>query len=235
MVSSLRKAKIGFVMDHIAPRDGDFEVDLESGRTTSEDNVTTGGENGLDLCDNVLNSGGVYVENVKVVIDKKLDGGEVLSLEEKKRVKEKRKKSSNKKPLKPPRPPNGPSLYASDQKLIREISELAMLKRARIERMKKMKATKTSSTSNGSLLAMVFTILFCLVIFYQEMCPQSSAPVVSFQEVPESAAKSSGGLISVQYHRNISAKDSSGLDSGSPGLVEQVSGLNPQEKESRLG
>ncbi|GFP98497.1 hypothetical protein PHJA_001993600 [Phtheirospermum japonicum] len=77
-----------------------------------------------------------------------------------------------KKPFsKPPRPPKGLSLDASDQKLIKEISELAMIKRARIERMKalkKIKAAKASSTSSsGNLIAMAFTVIFCVAIIFQ--------------------------------------------------------------------
>lgn len=85
--------------------------------------------------------------------------------------KEKRMSMSAKKP---PRPPRGLSLDAADQKLIKEISELAMIKRARIERMKalkKMKAAKAvssaSASSSGNFIAMMFTILFCVVILFQ--------------------------------------------------------------------
>ncbi|KAL0367816.1 UNVERIFIED_CONTAM: hypothetical protein Sradi_3671700 [Sesamum radiatum] len=91
----------------------------------------------------------------------------------KKTKKEKRFSMSAKKPPKPPRPPRGLSLDAADQKLIKEISELARIKRARIERMKvlkRMKAAKVSSasaSSSGSLIAMLFTILFCIVIIFQ--------------------------------------------------------------------
>lgn len=159
---------IGFVMDHMVQRDRDFMVDLESG-TTSEEDGSIKGEDGIPLCCDVLNSGVFPAEHVKVVIDKNLEGEDTLDLGEKKKTKEKRKKNSNKKPPKPPRPPRGPSLDAADQKLIREISELAMLKRARTERMKalkKMKAAKASS-SNSNLFALVFTIFFCLVIAFQ--------------------------------------------------------------------
>jgi len=91
-------------------------------------------------------------------------------------TKEKRKKASNKKAPKPPRPPQAPALDAADHKLIREISELAMLKRARIERMKALKKmkiaksssrTSSSSSNTSSLLAMVFTVVFFVVIIFQ--------------------------------------------------------------------
>lgn len=89
-----------------------------------------------------------------------------------KNSKREKRKSSGKKPPKPPRPSSGLWLDAADQKLIKEITELAIMKRARIERMKKMKAAKTSSnstpsSSNGSLLALIFTIIFCIVIVLQ--------------------------------------------------------------------
>lgn len=178
-------------MDHIPSRDAEFELNLESGGTTSEEDVTKdlepvstwssvtlnkflcSGYGSLDgsiiredranLCHNVSNSTEVSVENVKVEKEGKFDSAE------NKPVKEKRQKMGSKKAPKPPRPPRGPSLDAADHKLIREISELAMLKRARVERMKavrKMKAAKTSS-SNSNWAAMVFTVLFCLVIIFQ--------------------------------------------------------------------
>lgn len=173
-------------MDYIAPPARDFEVDLESGCSVTADDYlseeTSSGfkrhakaalaklcgwfidgsiksEGRANLGGNESNSNGVSGETV-IEKESKDDEG-------KKAVKEKRKKSSNKKPPRPPKPPRGPSLDSADLKLIKEISELAMLKRARIERMKalkKMKAAK-QSTSNSNLFAMVFTLLFCLVIF----------------------------------------------------------------------
>lgn len=176
-------------MDHIILKDRDFEVDLENGARASDEDQsketvsgvrkqakellakicgifvdgTMKGENGLNLCPDGPNSNGVIGEQVK------LDGERTVGHVGKKVVKEKRKKMSNKKASKPPRPPKGPSLDAADQKLIKEIMELAMLKRARAEQMKamkKMKAAKASS-SNSYVFAMVFTILFCLVIIFQ--------------------------------------------------------------------
>ena len=106
----------------------------------------------------------------KDVSDKLFSGTDMVDIE-KTPVKEKRKKGSNKKAAKPPRPPQAPSLDAADHKLIRELTELAMLKRARIERLKalkKMRAAKSSSpSSSSSILAMVFTLVFCIVIIFQ--------------------------------------------------------------------
>lgn len=71
---------------------------------------------------------------------------------------------------KPPRPPRGLSLDAADQKLIKEISELLMIKRARMKALKKTKAANgmsASTSSSGNLIAMFFTILFCILIIFQ--------------------------------------------------------------------
>lgn len=118
--------------------------------------------------DTTSNSGnGVYVENLQEVTSMNVKGQESKNVKENKLVKEKRKSLGHKKP---PRPPRAPSLDAADQKLIREIAELARLKRARIERLKalkKMKAAKSTSSNGSNMFAMVFTIVFCLVIMFQ--------------------------------------------------------------------
>ncbi|XP_024030736.1 uncharacterized protein LOC21388071 [Morus notabilis] len=247
-------------MDHNSLRDTGFGVDLESGVLTSEEELSSilvsgskrtlvsklcGGlvdglikaEDGVSgCCGNVSSPNGVSPESVKVVgANKMLDGEEAAAGHlEKTPVKEKRKKTSNKKALKPPRPPRGPSLDAADQKLVREISELAMLKRARIERMKavkKMKAAKASSSSSN-IFAMVFTVIFCLVIFFHGMsCGRSPQ---SFQGPSVSAGSTEGGLISVQFYPIPSASIPNGPGSESPNLVEQVAGSDLREKLRRL-
>jgi len=93
-------------------------------------------------------------------------------------AKDKRIKASNKNAVKPLRPPQGPSLGAADHILNRIISELAMLKRVRIERMKALKKMKTakllSSFNSSSILAMVFTAIFFIVIILQDkICDRS--------------------------------------------------------------
>ncbi|KAI4364501.1 hypothetical protein MLD38_020583 [Melastoma candidum] len=89
--------------------------------------------------------------------------------------KDKKKRVNNKKPSKPPRPPKGPSLNASDHKLIQEISESASLKRARIERiraLKKARAASTSSSQSTNVVALIFTVLFFVVIIFNgELSP----------------------------------------------------------------
>ncbi|XP_021906730.1 uncharacterized protein LOC110821258 [Carica papaya] len=210
-------------MVHIAPRERDFEVDLEKGGTVSEDRV--------GLCCNVSNPAGVSGQNVNSPTNRKLEGGEAKNDVYKSVEKDKHKKSSNKKAPKPPRPPRGPSLDAADQKLIREIAELAMLKRARIERMKalkKMKAAKASSSSNGNLFAILFTILFCLVIIFQGM--SSNKAPKSFQGSAVPAGRADNGLISVQYVGNPSMSEPNAPGSGFPNLLQQTSGMDPGEK-----
>lgn len=76
------------------------------------------------------------------------------------------KKKVLKKPPKPPRPPKSLSLVASDEKLVQEIS---ILKRARIERIKALKRKKNAKakSSSSNLLAMIVTVIFCLIIVWQ--------------------------------------------------------------------
>ncbi|XP_027933617.1 uncharacterized protein LOC114189110 [Vigna unguiculata] len=154
---------------------------------------------------------------------------------------EKRKKTCNKKAPKPPRSPQAPSLDAADLKLIREISELAMLKRARIERMKALKKMKiaksssgpSSSSSTSSFLAMVFTVVFFVVIIFQGV-PSRTSSVASFQGSPVSTGESEGGLISVQYQLNPSASESNVTASESHNFVQQVAGSDLPEKSRRV-
>ena len=171
-------------MDHLASREREFEVDLESGGTTSEEDKTKDlvSENGQTkrvlsrVLTGILRVDG-YVkpksaadEHVELLIDKNSEeetDEHVVPV--KKCVEGKRKKTKSTKPPKPPRPPKGPSLDAADEKLVREIAELAMRKRARIERIKALRKTKTAKTSNSnsSLSALIITLLFCLIILFQ--------------------------------------------------------------------
>ncbi|KAF9677192.1 hypothetical protein SADUNF_Sadunf08G0082300 [Salix dunnii] len=229
----------------MAPSDRDLEVDLESGvKNSVEDSCkdagsgvktqakvsgafadgTTDDEERVNLCGYVSDSGGGSVDHAN------LEDEIFVDQAEKKMVKEKHKKSSNKKP---PRPPRGPSLDAADQKLIKEISELAMLKRARIERMKALKKLKatTKPSSNSNLFAMVFTVLFCLVILFQGM--SSRATSASSMGSPVSSVTAEDGLISVQYFRNPSASESNGPGSGYPNFIETIAGSDPPTKTRR--
>lgn len=247
-------------MDHILPKEGEFTVDLESGLITDDEvgsansgfrgkpaktffiklfrgvmsvDLSLKGENLVKLSVNAPNCNEVSPENRKVLIEKNVESEKSGDLSEKKMGKENRKKISAKKPPKPPRPPRGLSLDAADQKLIKEIAQLAMIKRARIERMKAMKKIKAAkaSSSSGSLLAMLFTVLFCIVLLFQGMSSGSSA--VSFESSPDTGRTTVGGFISVQNQLTPSATDTISSVSGSPNLVEQISSYDPSSKVSR--
>lgn len=115
---------------------------------------------------------------------------------------------------KPPRPPRGLSLDAADQKLIKEISELLIIKRARIERMKALKKTKAakgtsaSASSSGNLIAMLFTLLFCIVIIFQGCHPWGiflrNSSAVGIPISPKTDEAMEGGIFSLQYKLNLS-------------------------------
>ncbi|XVF28181.1 hypothetical protein REPUB_Repub15cG0006800 [Reevesia pubescens] len=245
-------------MDWMAPRHKDLEPDLENGVTVSEEqdysrslvsglknkaqlllakfkgSFAEGSDDRVSLSGDASNSGRVYLENMQAVTSMSIEGQDSKDAKENKLVKEKRKSLGYKKPPKPPRAPRAPSLDAADQKLIREIAELAKLKRARIERMKalkKMKAAKGTS-SNSNMFAMVCTVIFCLVILFQGM-PSRGTPT-SFQGSPVPAGTVEGSLISVQFFGNPSSSIPNRPDSGSPYLVEQVAGLDTQEKPRRF-
>ncbi|KAL8481312.1 hypothetical protein ACS0TY_027725 [Phlomoides rotata] len=141
-----------------------------------------------------------------------------------KNSKREKRKSSGKKPPKPPRPSTGLWLDAADQKLIKEITELAMMKRARVERMKKMKVGKTSSSStpsssSGSLLAMMFTIIFCIVIILQG-CHSSGYSRINKPPVPSlGSLEPSNQIISGVPLTSI----------GSPNVMEPVLGSDSKD------
>ncbi|XP_027331804.1 uncharacterized protein LOC113847120 [Abrus precatorius] len=217
-------------MDHRSVKDEGDEVDLESGLVVIEDdsrNVSSPGNTKQVACVYYDESNLTVVSMDMVKVTNKLLGQDSVEYEENTIVKEKRKKSSNKKAPKPPRPPRAPSLDAADQKLIREITELAVLKRARIERMKalkKMKAAKASSSSSSSMFAMVFTVVFCIVIILQGMSSGKSS-VVSFQGSPVAAGGAEGGLIDVQHQLNPSSTDSNSPGLESHKIVRKVTGV----------
>ncbi|KAE9591626.1 hypothetical protein Lal_00039000 [Lupinus albus] len=229
-------------MDQGGAMDKDIEVDIESGMPligddsnnvatpgTSRDGKTLlskisdgfvggfiNGDNMSSLFSNESDLKEVCVDVVQELNNSKI-GQDPVQRAEKFPVKEKRKKTSNKKAAKPPRPPQAPTLDAADHKLIREISELAMLKRARVERMKalkKMKASKSSSPSNSSTWAMIFTVVFVIVMIIQGLSSGKSS-VSSFKGSPLSTSGKDGGLISVQYQLNQFSGDSDapGLES----------------------
>ncbi|CAJ1940805.1 unnamed protein product [Sphenostylis stenocarpa] len=242
-------------MDHKSAKDEDVEIDLESGLAVIEDeskNVSTPGKTkqgkilftkiscikGEDRYSGCCNESKLTVVSMDMVkVTNNLYSVEYV--ENNTPEKEKRKKSSNKKAPKPPRPPRAPSLDAADHKLIREITELAMLKRARVERMKalkKMKAAKasssSSSSSSSSMFAMVFTVIFCIVMFLQGMSSGKSS-VATFQGSPVPAGVTEGGLIDVQHQLNPSSSDPNAPGFQYHKIVQQFTGLDLTTKKLR--
>ncbi|KAK9080039.1 hypothetical protein SSX86_001714 [Deinandra increscens subsp. villosa] len=206
-------------MDHPRPIDEEFVTDLENGSLEQkefrklcdqfmyvDDSVVK-----LSIIDPATVKNGCAENILKVVIDSQMEGEKA---EGKKMGKEKRKKASSaKKPPKPPRPPRGFSLDAADQKFIKEIAELAMIKRARITRMKALKQKKalkassssSSSSMSGSLFAMLFTVIFVLMIVLQGTSYRSSG--VTSQRSPQTAQTNENGLVFIQEQLNPSASD----------------------------
>uniref|UniRef100_A0A7N0T9P8 Uncharacterized protein n=1 Tax=Kalanchoe fedtschenkoi TaxID=63787 RepID=A0A7N0T9P8_KALFE len=134
-------------------------------------------------------------------------------------VKEKHMKINAKRPPKPPRPPKGPSLDVSDLKLIRELSELALEKRKRIKWLKDVKKMRdfkaaSPSSSNSTSVALIITVLFCLIMLFQGPCSRSCS-VVSLQSSPGPIQSPSGeDIISIQVLNNLSpSNDGNGFSS----------------------
>ncbi|XP_039001444.1 uncharacterized protein LOC120127651 isoform X1 [Hibiscus syriacus] len=207
----------------------DLELGLENGVTT------VGSDNRVSLSGDASNSGSVYQENSRSVMSANVETQQSKDAKENKSVKEKRKSLGHKKP---PRPPRAPSLDAADQKLIREIAELARLKRERIERMKalkKLKAAKpTSPSTSSNMFAMLFTIVFCLVIMFQGMCSGGTSASYQGSPLPAGAAQPQGVPSSHQFSMNPSAGFQNQPDSESPNLVEQVAGLEGEHTLRRF-
>ncbi|XP_073283440.1 uncharacterized protein [Primulina huaijiensis] len=164
----------------------------------------------------------VYVKNVS----------EISSDLGKSARKDSRKSTSVKKPPKPPRPPRS-SIDAADQKLIKEMAEFAMIKRARIERMKalkKMKSSKASSSasasasasSSGNLVALLFTVLFCIAIIFKGCHPSGMHPrnntAIHVHGYSESSSEINGNSIVVQVknRKNLSMGNAPLMSAGSP-------------------
>ncbi|KAL0454631.1 UNVERIFIED_CONTAM: hypothetical protein Slati_0802300 [Sesamum latifolium] len=167
----------------------DFDIDLESGGTTSEEDTTKSlscesSENLLTRIRSGFISSELLHESKKGV-DSSNSYGKFRTSDEISATKEEQlekfreeiinyvKTIDKERPkkhgsAKPPRPPKGPLLDASDMKLLKEISELN-LKRKRMGRtrtLKKIKKEKTSSLSSN-LIALLVTIIFFLVIIFQ--------------------------------------------------------------------
>ncbi|CAN6467992.1 unnamed protein product [Victoria cruziana] len=186
------------------------------------------GIDAVNFCNDATYVSNIPVENPRLSTTKKLGEANQHPMR-KGHGKEKSRKSSGKKPPKPPRPPKAPVLDAADQKFVQQITELAMMKKARVERMKALKRMKANkgSSSNGSLLAMIITILFCVVILLEGGFPQKSS-AVKFQGSPVPAVARAPALISVQFNNNDSV-GSTALSASPSGIILQRSGAGLDE------
>ncbi|KAI7725625.1 hypothetical protein M8C21_005382 [Ambrosia artemisiifolia] len=197
--------------DSKAQGDG-FDVDLESGVGIVQSNAERISDSDSDkklaktaflrLCDGLMS-----VDDDSLV---KSDTGNVNEGCLESIVKCKKGSSAKK----PPRPPRPLSLDAYDQKLIKELAELAMIKRARVERMKALKQKKnskissSSSSSHGSVFAMIFTIIFFLVILFQGhnsgVTIQATPQTGQVKAAPQTGQRNTNGLTVLQNQLNIS-------------------------------
>lgn len=214
-------------MDRDPFEDSDLLLDLETGMVTSEEGTRQDvciGDNNTQTWNSEVGTN-TYLE---VVINGEKDD-ECRNLVEKYEKKKYNNKMNNKKKAsKPPRPPKGPSLDALDMMLVKEISTHAINRRARIERTKalrKMREEKLSlSSSKSSIWAMIFTVLFILVICFQGFCSKG-VNNGNFHGSPEPAR---GSMISVQFFNQPSGNGGSELGSSlSP--WEHTVGSNFQE------
>ncbi|KAL2229658.1 uncharacterized protein LOC105178871 [Sesamum indicum] len=225
-------------MDRMLVKERDTVIDIESCLRASKEvgnpacsDDKSGNTDSFVVCGMPMSAHEIVkAEKLVCVSSKPKDADELSSESGKNSKREKRKAMSAKKPPKPPRPPRGLSLDAADQKLIKEISELAMMKRARIERMKalkKMKAAKASSS--GNLIAMFFTIIFCIVVLLQGchswgISPRtrSATPIPGTLEPNGVAA--AGNIVVVQDQLNLSASGVPLTSVESPSQTELVPG-----------
>ncbi|XAR52710.1 hypothetical protein NMG60_11020915 [Bertholletia excelsa] len=175
-------------MDHMESRGGDFDVDLESGgRTDDEDGIGESNSNGKQMKrwlgrpwsgrlgvrepvrgrEGLTSYNKVFNSNENFANANKL-GQEMATLVDKE-MEETRKKTSSKVPSKPPRPPRRPNLDAADTKFVREFSELAALKRKRVEQMKlfRKKRSEKVSSLKSNLVSLFVTMIFFFVIIFQ--------------------------------------------------------------------
>lgn len=176
-------------MSQVSSRsDLDLDIDLESGGTTSEEDVSKNQAFGYANSKRLL--GGVRSglirseslsectsdEDCSCSYDKFISSDEIPANNKEQlwryaqvgHTKGDGEKPKNQNSTKPPRPPRGPLLDASDMKLLKEISELK-LKRRNIERsrtLRKVKKEKASSLKTN-VLACLVTVVFLLVVIFE--------------------------------------------------------------------
>ncbi|XP_038903260.1 uncharacterized protein LOC120089897 [Benincasa hispida] len=209
-------------LDCMATKDREFEIDLEGGGNTSEDDLSSETDStskrharktfnrlrsGFLSSDGSISRIGSFASSsnstklVKLGVDENVELSMDSSDGEKRRefgafAEKKNVKGKIGKVHKPPRPPRGPSLDAADRIFVKEMTELAVKKRATVERikaLKKMKAEKASSF-NSSLPALFITLLFFVVIIFQGMSAKGSTMVL-MSDSPAPSVGGSAGLI----------------------------------------
>ncbi|KAK4425979.1 hypothetical protein Salat_1791900 [Sesamum alatum] len=238
-------------MDCTPVKERDTVIDIESCLRTSKevgnpgcsDDKSRNTDSFVVVCGMPMSADEMVKAEKAVCISSKLKDADELSPESGKNSKREKRKAMSAK--KPPRPPRGLSLDAADQKLIKEISELAMMKRARIERMKalkKMKAAKASSmstSSSGNLIAMLFTVIFCIVVILQGchswgISPRtrSATPIPGTLELNGVAA--AGNIVVVQDQLKLSTSGVPLTSVESPNQMELVPGSDSEEKLTKF-
>lgn len=220
-------------MDLTSVKERDIVIDIETCVNSSK-------EGSLEILDGQLEKVVSFtVCGMPMVVDELANGeisvslpinvkNEISSDLGKSTKKDGRKSTSAKKPPKPPRPPRS-SLDTADQKLIKEMAELAMIKRARIERtkvLKKMKAAKASSSasasSSGNFVALLFTVLFCIVIVFKGchssgMHPRNNSAIhIHGSSESNSEIRGNNIVVQVQNWQNLSMSNAPLMSAGSP-------------------
>ncbi|ONI14782.1 hypothetical protein PRUPE_3G008100 [Prunus persica] len=216
----------------MAPREKGFELDLESGGSTSEEDASLelvsskgpkkkflssdlGGLQssnesvvctcGIESSSSSEKSGEVTNDSVELLIERNSEVEENqghMTLAEKTSENEWRRKTNSRNAPKPPRPPRGPSLDAADQKLVREITELAKRKRARIEQRKAAKKMKASKSS--SLQSGISAMIITLLFFFVIIFQGISSRSVPnvIMQGSPEPAVLTEGLVSVQFYKS---------------------------------
>ncbi|KAG6581310.1 hypothetical protein SDJN03_21312, partial [Cucurbita argyrosperma subsp. sororia] len=210
-------------LDYMATEDREFEIDLEGGGYTSEDDLSSETDStsktharktfsrlrsGVLCADGSINRSGSFASSsdstklVKLGVDENVQLLLGSSEGEKRRefaaLVEKKKNVKEKikkgKVHKPPRPPRGPSLDAADRIFVKEIAELAVKKRATVERIKALKKMKAEKTSSSnSSLPALFITLLFFVIIIFQ--GMSAIGSVRVSESPVASGGGSAGLI----------------------------------------
>ncbi|KGN58129.1 uncharacterized protein LOC101214824 [Cucumis sativus] len=212
-------------IDCMATKDREFEIDLEGGGNTSEDDLSSETDStskpharktfgrlrsGFLSSDRSVSRTGIFASSsnstklVKLGVDENVELLMESSDGEKRREfgafaeknNVKGKIKKNGKVHKPPRPPRGPSLDAADRIFVREIAELAVKKRATVERIKALKKMKAEKTSSfNSSLPALFITLLFFVVIIFQGMSAKGSTMVTVSDSPAPSVGGSAGLI----------------------------------------